>query len=77
MKNAPSVEKVLKWAKTLGLCGPISDNLQRFLLQEERDGKNNLERIFDESQASEESFSVILRLEFTCHLLEEHFQVAV
>lgn len=77
MKNIPSVEKVLKWAKFLGLCGPIADNLERFLVNKGIGDTTNLERIFIDSKESMETFSDRLITEFVFHLLEKHFQVAV
>lgn len=78
MKNIPSIDKVLKWAKYAGLCGPALNNLENFLLTKDDSGdETNLERIFRESLDCNGDFADILKLDFTLHQLEKHFQVAV
>lgn len=78
MKNIPSIDKVLKWAKYAGLCGPVLNNLENFLLTKDDSGdETNLEKIFRESLDCKEDFTDILKLYFTLHQLEQRFQVAV
>lgn len=77
MKNEPSIDSVLRWAKHLKLCGPALENLERFLLTEV-DGQTNLDRIFEESKVNGGlSFSELVGLEFRAHVVETAFQVAV